>query len=345
MKYQLLIITMLLLASCKTPTQLLKEGNYKSAFKKAVREIRANKNIAENTKVIEATAKMKVDEAIQFSKIKTRTEDPKDWIETQTKVYQLLKDLGAANILTDGAIYEQYDLLCNEKKEVDYQIVDHFYEEGQDHLDRFYRHGQKLDARKAYYSLKKCEKYEGTSFFQDLPEAIVDAHQNGTVYYVSNYGAIANKLFLKQIPNDADFLPDCDIYVDQGFISIDETKSSKTKKYGKEVEVGREAEVDTSGNVTYKTLYETIEATVTTTTITVTASVTTYINCKNVTGQCTVKSSQFTTTETDTYKEIEIDGDTQALSTSIQEKRGAPSFFESDLRSRVMKRADRRVNI
>ena len=118
MKYQFLFIIALLLPSCKTPTELLAEGNYKFAFRKAVREVKNKKNIAQNIKVIEAAAEIKVKEALLYSSIKTDSENVKDWIKTQTKVYKLLETLGKANILTEGSIAEPYDLLCNEKKKL-----------------------------------------------------------------------------------------------------------------------------------------------------------------------------------------------------------------------------------
>jgi hypothetical protein len=344
MKYQFLLIPLisfLLLSSCKSPTKLLEEGKYKSAFRKAVGEDKQGKNVEENIKVNEAAAEIKVNEALTFTAIKTRSENVKDWIETQTKVYKLLEDLGKANILTQGSISEPYDALCNEKKEIDYQIVDFYYEEGHNHLDRFYNEGNKIDARHAFYSLKNCEKYEGQQFFLNLLENTQDAHQNGIVYYVSNYGRIAKKLFLQQLPKDADFLPDCDINIDHGYVSFDKSESSSSKDYSKKVEDGKEEITDTSGHVTYKT----IEATVTTNTVTVTTIVTTFINCKNVIGQCSVSSSQYTTEVSDTYEEVSIEGDEDALDHHVDTNDGEPAFFESGLESEVLKLADRNVGI
>lgn len=345
MKPQLLFLSVLTLAACKSPTQLLDEGKHNSAFKKAIKEIKYDKNVQENTRVLKATAEFKVNEAIQYSRIKSKTQNVKDWIKTQTKIYTLLEDLGKANTITNGSISDSYDLLCNEKKDLDYQIVEFYYDEGQEHLDRFYRDGQKNDARKAYYSFKNCEKYEGQSHFLNLADQIKDAHKKGIVYYVSNYRDMGNKLFLKPLPGNADFLPDCDIYVDQGYVTVSEDRSSKSKDYEKEVEVGREEITDTSGNVTYKTIFETRRATVTTTTITLTATVTTFINSKNVTGQCNISSTQFTTRESDSYNEVSIDGDVEALQGNIREKSGSPAGFESNLQSKVMRRAERRIGL
>ena len=236
MRPQFLFTFVLLLLSCKSPTELLEEGNYKSAFKKAVKEVKYGKNVDQNIKVIEAAAEIKVNEALQFTAIKTKSGNVKDWIKTQAKVYNLLEDLGKANILTRGSIAEPYDMLCTEKKEIDYQIVEYYYDEGHRLLDRFYDGGPKVDARNAYYSFKKCEKFQGQEFFLNLAENINDAYQNGIVYYVSNNWNLGKKLFLHPLPKDADFLPDCDITIDHGYVSIYESESTSSRSYSKKVE-------------------------------------------------------------------------------------------------------------
>jgi hypothetical protein len=345
MKYQLILLLIIVLSACKSPSKLLEEGNYKSAFNKAVREIKNGKNIEENLKVIEAAAEIKVNEALLYTEVKTNSANVKDWIKTQTKLYKLLEDIGEANLLTSGSISEPYDMLCAEKKEIDYQIVEHYFDNGHNHLDRFYNEGNKIDARNAYYSFKDCEKHEGQLFFKTLIDNLDDAHQNGIVYYVSNYGRIANKLFLKPLPKGAEFLPDCDIFIDYGIVSIDESKSTKSEEYTKEVETGQETETDTSGNVTYIPIYETITATVVTTTVTLTATVNTYINSKNVTGQCSVESSYFSTSMTDSYEEVSIEGDEDALDHNVTTTDGEPSFFSSNLKSSVLRKADEGVGI
>lgn len=345
MKYYYLLSIIILLSSCKSPVKLLNEGKYDSAFSKAVAEVKRGKNVELNLEVIQTAADLKVEEALKYAAIMTKTDKVKDWIKTQTKVYVLLEDLGKANKVVNGRIDEYYDVLCDEKKNIDYQIVDYFYEEGHDHLDRFYNEGNKIDARHAYESFKNCEKYEGQSYFPLLAENTEDAYQNGIVYYVSDYGRIGSRLFLKPLPKNANFKPDCDIKIDHGFVTFSTAESSSDETKTKEIETGTEAVTDTSGFTTYHPIYETVSATITTKTITVTARVNTDIRCINVTGQCSIGSSYFTTEISDSYDEIRISGDNRALSGFESEQTGQPAFFRSNLEDELIDQADRKIGL
>lgn len=347
MKYLYLLLIILAISSCKSPVKLLEEGKYNTAFDRAVAEVKRGKNVKENLEVIKISAELKVEEALRYSAIMTKTEKVKDWIKTQTKVYGLLEDLGKANKIVDGKIYEQYDALCNEKKDIDYQIVDYFYEEGHDHLDRFYNEGNKVDARHAYKSFKNCEKYEGQSFFLRLAENTEDAYQNGIVYYVSDYGKIGSRLFLKPLPKNAEFQPDCDILIDHGFVSFSSSESSSDDKKTEEIETGTEAVTDTSGNTTYHPIYETVSAKITTKTITITitARVSTKMTCINVTGQCSMRSSYFNTQFSDSYEEVSVSGDERAITFHVDEHCGEPAFFKSNIEDELMDLADAKIGL
>ena len=339
------ITTFMLLVSCKTPSELFDEGNYSKAFRKAAKEIKAGVNIKTNTDIIYKVSERKVAEAIRYATIKSNAKDVKDWIRTQTKIYDLLKDIGEINTLLNGAINAPYDALCNEKKDVDYQIVEYYYDEGHDHLDDFYITGEKETARNAYYSFLNCEKYEGQDFFPFLEDDKQDAYQNGIVYYVSDHGNIGSKLFLKPLPRDAEFEPDCEIRVDQSAVSYSVSESEQRVKHQKEIETGQESVVDTSGKTTYVPIMEDVEATVITRTITVTAHATTHIWSRGITGQCTVSSTSYDNDISDTYDEVYVEGDERALRHHINTKSGEPAFFRSDLEDDLLAQAERDIGI
>lgn len=80
---------------------------------------------------------MKVASALRYATIKSKSENVKDWVKTQSKLYRTLEEVGIANILLRDIINEPYDELCNVKKDIDYQIVEHYYDEGDDYLDGF----------------------------------------------------------------------------------------------------------------------------------------------------------------------------------------------------------------
>lgn len=333
------------ISSCKSPAELLENGNYIQAFDKAVKEVKKGKNIDQNIKVIEKSAEMKAASAIRYATIKSKSENVKDWIKVQTKLYGSLEELGKANILLDGDISKPYDKLCNKKKDIDFQIVEYYYDEGHNYLDDFYNQKMKIDARNSYYSFVECEKYEGQSFFPGLADDKEDAYQNGIVYYVSDYGNIGLRLFLKPLPIDADFKPDCDIIIDHGFVSFSTSESVERETQTKTIETGQEAVTDTSGITTYIPIMGEIEAIVVTKTITVIAQVTTHLWSTNITGQCSVHSSSFTTQNSDSYEEVSVEGNKRALRHHVDTNSGAPAFFKDGLESDVIDKAYNNIGI
>ena len=80
---------------------------------------------------------MKTVSALRYATIKSKSENVKDWVSAQTKLYGSLEELGKANILLKSVINESYDELCTKKKDIDCQIVEHYYDEGHDFLDDF----------------------------------------------------------------------------------------------------------------------------------------------------------------------------------------------------------------
>ncbi|MFT6781058.1 MAG: hypothetical protein ACJA1A_000977 [Saprospiraceae bacterium] len=338
-------LLLLCFESCKSPAELLENGSYNQAFDKAVKEVKKGKDIDQNITVIEKSVDIKVASALRYAVIKSQGGNVKDWINTQTKLYQALEEVGRANILLKGMINEPYDELCSVKKDIDYQIVEHYYDKGHDYLDDYYNQEQKVDARNAYFSFVECEKFEGQSFFPNLADDKEDAYQNGIVYYVSDYGNIGGRLFLEPLPRDAGFKPDCDISIDHGFVSFSTSENDDEDVQTKTIETGQESVTDTSGNTTYIPIMAKIEATIITKIITVTAQVTTQLRSTNITGQCFVSSSSFTTEISDTYEEVSVVGDERALNHPVETNSGEPAFYRDRLESEVIKKAEDNIGI
>ncbi len=202
-----------------------------------------------------------------------------------------------------------------------------------------------MQSRNAYYSFKNGEKHEGQSFFPSLADDKEDAYQNGIVYYISDYGNIGRRLFLKPLPRGANFKPDDDIRIDHGYVSFSTSESEYRDSQTKKIETGQEEVTDTSGNTTYIPILEKIQAIVVTKTITVTASVSTQLWSKNVTGQCSVHTSSFTTEISDSYEEVTVEGDERALRHSVYKDSGEPAFFKSGPESDVISKADGNIGI
>lgn len=344
MKYHYTIILLLLISSCKSPTELLEKGNYERAFTEAMKEIQKDKNVEENTEVARIASQEISTNSLKAFRKKSRSHDVDVWIDGQTQLFEVLEKIGAANAELDGQLNESYDALCTEKKSIDYRIVEHYYNEGHDYFDAFDRTDQKIEARNAYYSFKNCDKYEGQTYFPDLALDIDAAYQNGIVYYTSS-SLLSTQLFLKPLPAGADFGADCRISISHGFVSYSTSESIHNDKKTKNIETGKETIVDTSGITTYKPIYEDIEATIVTKTITVTAQVNTNIWSEDLTGNCTVATRNIITTLDDSYDEVSVVGDERALYHIVTKSSGEPAFFRSNLESDLMKKANNAIGL
>ncbi len=336
-----LLYTLLVLFffACTTPKKALQKGKYKQAFRLAERQIKKGKNVDQNINILRVSGDKIIQDEIRRNQKLLQSDDVKDWIKVRKSYYKTLNTIGKANLTTDGAISDIYDKLCVPKYDLDEKIASVFFYEGNRLLNNFDAHGNKIDAQNAYFQYDDCIKNGGKTFFQDLDNLKEEARQLGIVYYKS-HGLYHNwSLFLQPIPRDADFIADCIVDVDLGFIHTDISESSNTQSYTSQIQVDTRIETDTSGNTTSFPIYETISCTVETTTVNITKSQSVDIDVVDQTGQCSISSDYYTQAVEGSYEIISFDGNEDAVPDGISEK-SAPAFFESgledDLRTAVM---------
>ncbi len=337
------ILMVLLIFSCVTPEQALEKKWYKTAMRLSAKQIKEGKDIEHNKRVLQTAADHIIFNEIESKKALVNSPKVKDWIKVQDSYYKVLEDLGKANIVSNGALLTEYDEMCSTKKELDFKIVEYYYQRGEKMLRKFYAEGQKSFARSAYYEFAKAVKHGAKLYYNNIDAVMEESHKNGIVYYIGETHIVGSSFFLKPLPRNADFKPDCDIDIDFGSHSFSTSTSSTSQHYTDEVVVGREEVKDTSGNITYKDIYEEIKATVTTITITVTASTWTSINSRDLTGQCSISSESFHTSVSDDCEEIEISGDSRAVPAGITEKSCSVFFMESDLSSDLDRKVDSKL--
>lgn len=342
-RFTLLLIPFTLL-SCYTPEQALGKKKYNLAFYLATEKIKKGIETENNIRILQTSADYIIDKEVKKDAKLINSNRVKDWIKAQDRYYNLLEKLGKSNIVSDGAITYAYDDLCSKKIDLDFKIVDFYFHKGENLLEKFNETKQKLFARKAYYQYKKAKKHGAFTFYNNIDDLLSESHFKGIVYYIGDKNIIGSSFFFKPFPINADFEPDCDINIDYGSININESSSSRSTTYSKEIKVGKVEVKDTSGNIiSYRSIYKTIQATVTTTTITITASTWTNIYAQNLSGQCTAKSESFSTSESGSYEEASISGDTRAVPGGITEKSGSSFFLESNLVSSVRRSVEREL--
>ncbi|HHH53619.1 MAG TPA: hypothetical protein ENK91_08170 [Bacteroidetes bacterium] len=275
---------------------------------------------------------------------KLRSNNVADWVKVQDKYYNVLEKLGRANVNSGEKITDEYDKLCSAKLDVDFKIAEYYYNEGLEKLAEYDSTKLKVYARDAFYSFNNSIEKGGPGYFNDIESLIEFCKEKGVVYYECYDMYLGSSLFFQPIPDDADFQPDCIVDVDQTIVGFYEDEDKDEKEYSKEIETGTKETIDTSGNVIVKPVYETIEATVTIITHTLTAYRTTTIDVDDMTGQCTMSSESFTTRISDSYEEIKIEGDRNAIDDGTIEKTGEPAFFRSNLEDELEDKIEERLN-
>ena len=343
-KFSGLIIFIFLLFSCYSPKEALKRGYYKTAMRNAADEIKRGKNIEENKFIVHKAADQLVKKIRYKNKELENSDDIKTLIKIQDKYYVLLENIGKANLKSNGEITDIYDNLCSVKQDIDYKIANIYFQRANKFLSEYNQNHKKETSRNAYFNLASCKKSGGLLYFNGLDSLMEFSYKKGIVYYVSDDVDIGYSLFLQPLPDTANFEPDCIVDVDYGWVNIDKSESIEEKKYEKEIQTGTKEVKDTAGNITYIPVYETIKATVYTKTITWTASRRVNISVDDNTGECTLNGESFIVESSDSFEEIEIEGDERAINTVIIEKRGKPAFFESDLEDELNNKIRQRLN-
>lgn len=321
----------ILCVACSTPSQLLEKGESERAFKLAQKKIKSGKDLNTNLFVLTKSTDHIIQNELQYNAHLTDSPSTKDWVKAQNNYFKTLKDIAAANELVDGQLQNKYDQLCNQKIELDFKIVDHFYQNGEALLATHYDQLSKHHAREAYFEFQECISFGGDRFFQNLDDKKQECIYEGRIFFVSHNFRPSTGLFFRPLPAEADFEPDCVISASFGPISYVEHAHSSSTSYSKEIKVGTSSHQDTSGQIIYTPIYETVTAKVTTTKVTGTVSSSTYIYAENITGYCFKSDQSFRNSLSDSYKEISISGDKRALDSAINECSGPPAFFRSKL--------------
>lgn len=325
MKSILQLLILVFISACVKPIEALEKGKYHHAFRLAKRQVKQNKNIEQNIEILKISGAQIVAQEIDENANLIATNQTKNLIKVQNNYYNLLTKIGKVNIDVQGEISDVYDVLCTEKKELDFKIADNYYQAGWDFLDQFYVDWQKAEARKAYYKFKDCRKYDGDLFFKNITDLMTEAHNRGTVYYIGD--DYRNSYFFKRLPLSSQEEPDCDIAIDHGPVRIWESESTHTDHYSKNIQVGTRTETDTLGKTIIIPIYEEIHASITITDIIVTASISTNVSVLNLSGQCSVKSNHFTTQVNDNYQEVSVHGDRRSISGYIPSSSSSISIW------------------
>ena len=327
--------------ACNTPAELLQKGDADQAFYKAMKKIKRDKDVMTNTNVLVEAGGQISENTIYRNQGLVHSNQLKNWTRAQRNYDKSLRELFAANDLVHGELQGSYDKLCSEKIELDFKIVDHFYQLGEDLLATHYEQLSKHHAREAYYQYKESLSFGGDRFFQDIEEKMEECIIEGRTYFVSYDFDPSSSLFFKELPAESTEIPDCEIYADFGRTHISESSRTSSKSYSKEIEVGQNVRVDTAGVKHYSPIFEKIKGKVITKTITIEARNRSYINVDNLTGHCFKSDACFSNTASESYEIIKFSGDERAIPSCYKEgRKGNPTNIRNSLKREVDRKLD-----
>ena len=319
--------------SCSTPLQLLEEGKIDKAFRIAAKKVKSGKNTSENRLVLIKSANKLIQNELYNNLHLTQSKKVQDWVKAQNNYFKTLKDIVVANDLVEGQLQNSYDQLCNQKIELDFKIVNYFYQNGDKLLATHYDQLSKHHAREAYYQYQESLAFGGDRFFQDIEDKMEECIVEGRIFFVSHNFNPTTDLFFQPLPEDAKYEPDCSISASFGPRSFSYSSHSTSSDYSKEVEVGKKSEIDTSGKLIYKSILKTICATVRITKTTITASSNTSIYSDDITGYCFKEDKFFRSCASDSYTVVDISGDRRAISGAIPCNTGSEFAIRRSLES------------
>jgi|GEM_PF-7122802 len=328
-----------LLTNCMSPHKALEHGNYTKALRGATAKIEKGDDSQRWYDIADRASNELVKKAMQEQELRLQSDDVRKWVTARNKYFTVLKELGEANQITDGMLTPTYDRLCTAKHMLDSKIIDFYYQEGDYIYGKYEETGSKQYARDAYTMYRKCIKNEGDVEYADVVSKQQLARQSGIIYYTSS-DYIPSGFWYEPLPAGADYVADCDIRVSYGSISTSTSSRSTTKEYSQKVEVGTHTKTDTAGVVTTIRDYETVYGYVVTTVVDVEMTTCTSIMVGDQTGECTIPSRSFTTSESDSYEHIVLTGDSRAWPSGVSATNGPPSGFFNDLTRSLERQRD-----
>lgn len=334
-KLCLLLILSLVMQACYTPEHAFDNGHYKLAMQMAARQIKKEKELEWNTMILKnATTKFIENQKLKAG-ISLSTGDVKKRKSARDLLYQDLKSVGKANILSGYLITDQYDSFCDYKKGIDLKIVDYYYKQGLYLMSLYDRSQTKVYARDAYYEFVEAEKNGGFQFYNDIASLKDESLEKGIVYYHCRDYDLGSSLFMRKLPRNAGFEPDCLVDVSKGMISYHESVSESRTSFQKEVQTGTKTEKDTSGQVKIIPIFETKKGTLVKITYSASADQTVWINVKDQTGQCYTGSTSFSETVHESWEEVKVEGDAEAIDVCYRTGSNKPIFPRSTLEWKV----------
>lgn len=337
-KFQIaLAFTTLFLVSCITPQEAIDKGQYTKAMKISTRKILKGKDVAANQEHLLTAAAAITDERID-NYYSINSESIKTLKVEQDKFNDALSAIGKNNLKTQGLVSDSYNKLCDVKYDLDIQIVDYYYDEGNNLLAVSKSTGKKSPARDAYREFVLSEKEGANTFYNDLTALKEESVEHGSITVDAPRFLRSRSPFIKFAEGTSNTIPDCYVSTSTGAPRVYETSSISTREFSRRVKVGERAITDTSGVTRYEDIFQNVYAYEETETINFTAQQSLNINVTANTEECFLADRNLTFRETDSCREVTVLGDSRAYrgqSRSTCNKSGIRNKLTRELDSEI----------
>ncbi len=324
---QILLILLIFTVACKTADKALSDRNYDKAYKLSMKALKKEKSVKENKSILEKSlAQIIKREQVEISE-RSNSEDLKNWDKALKVNLDLQEKIEKASNYLGNVYGNEYNQLQSDYTELRDELGDVYFTLGLEDLEKAIPANDKLMAQDAYHHFVKSEKYGKQSEALDSLKAesldaglliyLVDA--DGSFDYsweinrkfddIETYSNSFRELIYDRQVSGVD----CAIDISFGRIDVSYDEDSSSRNFQESVLVGTETQVDTAGNETEVNIYETVEGTVYTVEQTKFVRWDLSLDVRAQTGNCVLRSDNFSETVTSTIEEYRLDGDERAI--------------------------------
>ncbi|MFK7809303.1 MAG: hypothetical protein AB8F74_15975 [Saprospiraceae bacterium] len=331
MNFRFLILALILVTACASPSKHLKEGNYNKAYKQSLNQLKRGKSVRENKKILKkAMAQIIVKENRGIAKL-LETKD----IEDLEKAYDANQDLQGKiektfKYVEDGSFDQDYDGLREQANWMQEDIAETYFKFGESSLTKAIDNGDKKLAQQAYSDFAKAKKYgfSGNGIDDQMEECIevgryiytVEASVSFGISYeweidrrfedIEDYSERFRKIYYERANVD-----DVDCHLDIEFNSLDINYRDEVdnQTFTERVQTGTETTTDADGNVSTIPVYGNVQAQVRIIRRIKVAEWEVRVDIRSRSNNCELRDERFSETIAADIEQSEWSGDERAV--------------------------------
>jgi hypothetical protein len=332
--FYILVLTSLLLFSCKSSEELYKKGEYESAFKKALSKLsKSDENQGPQESILNKSfAKLyqKVNSKYNYLMKDKNIGDAEVFYREADRFYDLTRD---GSRFLNNQNDKDLNQATQYKDEVKRYIIDVYAADAMNLLEKSRSNGDKFAAQRAY---EIYQNIIGRNYGTYMRAEMEEAERLGTFWYnfELDYGfnlwfstnmdrqfdniigrsTVGRKVTYKRLGEGVD----CNFIVRFGNLQENKNRNNNTQTYNQDIIDGYKTEKDKNGKDVTVPIYKKVTATVTTETERITYAFSIDVDVQGRTRFCTLSDDRFTVENFSEIVSHSYNGDIKALPQQIQ---------------------------